>query len=77
MWYDGGDANAAAAVLGHVDIVATDYVDLGGCAEATKQCAIELKTDAATSLWVAIVNSTGTPTYGASDLVAKFGFLPS
>jgi hypothetical protein len=71
------DANAEA-VLGCVNIVAGDYVDLGGCSVATKECALELKAAAeTTSLWVAILNGAGTPTYGANDLIAKFGFLRS
>lgn len=71
------DANGEK-VVGVIAISADDYVDLGGCAVVTTQCALQMKgaTDA-TSLWVAIVNGTGTPTYGASDLVAQFAFVPS
>lgn len=71
------DANATAAVLGQITFAATDYVDLGGVAVATKaNLGLVLQTGAATdSLYVAIVNSTGTPTYGAADdLTGKFGF---
>lgn len=66
----------AEDILAVIPIATSDYVDVGGAAVATKECAIALKAaTATTSLWVGIVNSTGTPTYGASDLVGKFGFL--
>jgi hypothetical protein len=69
------DANSEN-VLAIVPIASTDYLDLGGTAFATKECSVSLELGSATtSLWVAIVNSTGTPTYAAADLIAKFGFL--
>lgn len=69
------DANATAKILGHVAIAATDYVDVGGAKVATKSNLGLVLQAAATSdsLYVAIVNSTGTPTYAADDLTALFG----
>jgi hypothetical protein len=63
-------------VLAIVPMAATDYVDLGNTAYGTKECSVSLKLPAGTtSLWVAIVNATGTPTYGAADLTGRFAFL--
>jgi hypothetical protein len=72
------DTNAEK-VVGILPIVATDYVDVGGAAVASvRNTGLRLKlADAATSLWVAIVNATGTPTYGAADLIGKFCFRRS
>jgi hypothetical protein len=68
------DANSTIAV-GKVTVAATDYVDLGGAAVMSKEVNLPLKLAAtSTSLWVAIVNDTGTPTYAAADLVATFYF---
>lgn len=70
----------AATVLGHVAVATGDYVDLGGSKVAyITNLGVLMQADAsATSLYVAGINSTGTPTYGAaSDLVFKFGFLRS
>jgi hypothetical protein len=69
----------AEKVVGMLPIVAADYVDIGTSAVAQlKNIGLRLKlADAATSLWVAIVNATGTPTYAASDLIGKFCFRRS
>lgn len=71
------DANAES-IVGHVKVAATDYQDVGGAAVACvrniglkMQCA-----SAAASLYVGLI-SGGTGTYGASDLIAKFGFRRS
>lgn len=64
----------ALDVLGVVSIAAADYVDLGGVAVVTKTD-INLPLHAAaasTSLFVAILNQTGTPTYTAAGLKANF-----
>ena len=69
---------AAAAVIGHVAIVAEDYVDLGASkvAYAVGFGALMQAGAGTTSIYVAGINGTGTPTYGAaSDLVFQFGFL--
>jgi hypothetical protein len=72
------DANSAK-IVGVVPIVAADYVDVGGAAVAQlRNIGLRLKLDAADdSLFVAIVNATGTPTYGAADLIGKFCFRRS
>lgn len=74
------DDAECATVLGIVRIATADYIDLGGAKVATaSNIGLLLKAGAATtSLYVAGVNSTGTPTYGAaSDLVLQLGFLRS
>ena len=71
------DANVTATVLGQVAINALDYLDVGTSAVATVS-GIGLVLQAASttdSLYVAVVNGSGAPTYAADDLVAKFGFL--
>lgn len=73
------DDAEVGTVIGHVSIATTDYLDLGGAAVACKVgIGLSLKAGASTtSIYIAAVNSTGTPTYGASDLVIKLGFLRS
>lgn len=66
---------AAEGILAVVPIAEADYLDVGGAAVVTKECAIPLRLLNSTSLYVAIVNAAGTPTYAAASLVAKFGFL--
>lgn len=70
------DANVRDKVLGSVSVPAANYVDLGGASVATVTGIGLLLQGAATtkSLYVGIVNGTGTPTYGAADLTVKFGF---
>lgn len=67
----------ARAFLGHVSIVAADYVALANSKVATKSTGgISLRADdGSTSLWVAAVLRSGTPTYTASGLRLKLGFL--
>lgn len=69
------DANAED-VIGHVALVAGDYVDLGGVSVATKN-GLDLllagNTGSSRSLWVGLI-SGGTPTYGAADaLILRLG----
>jgi hypothetical protein len=73
------DDTEAATVIGHVAVAASDYLDLGANAVAcVKGIGLLLKAGAATtSLYVAGVNGTGTPTFAASDLVIQLGFLRS
>jgi hypothetical protein len=73
------DDTETATVIGFVKIETTDYVDLGGASVACKVgIGLQLKAGGSTtSLYIAGVNGTGTPTYGASDLVVKLGFLRS
>jgi hypothetical protein len=56
--------------------VTADYVDLGGASVATKSN-LNLMMRApgdSTNLALAAVITTGTPTFGATDLVIKLGF---
>ena len=74
------DDTECATVIGWVPVATADYVDLGAAKVACiRNIGLLLKaTAAATSLYVAGVNGTGTPTYGAaSDLVITFGLLRS
>lgn len=73
------DDTEAATVIGFIKIETTDYVDLGGASVACKTGIwLSLKAGAATtSLYIAGINGTGTPTYAASDLVIQLGFLQS
>lgn len=74
------DDTEAGTVIGHVAIAAADYVDLGASKVACiKNIGLLMQAGAATtSLYVAGVNSTGTPTYAAADdLHIQLGFLRS
>jgi len=67
----------AAKYLGAVQVVAADYVDLVNSQSATKS-GVGLVIEAAansTSLWVAAVLRSGTPTYAADALRLKLGLL--
>ena len=72
------DANARA-ILGYVPILSTDYRDLGGCRVACKAgIGLAMKAGSGTTtIYVAGVNGTGTPTFTASGLRLKLGFLRS
>lgn len=79
-----GTANAAPSIsdadtffyMGHIDIAAGDYDDLGGAAVAVvRGLGLQMKPNT-TSLYVAATTG-GAPTYGASDLKFGFGFLRS
>lgn len=71
------DDTEAGTVIGWVPIATTDYVDLGASKVACiRQLGLVLKAGAATtSLYLAGINGTGTPTYAAGDLVIQLGFL--
>lgn len=73
------DDTEAATVIGFVPVAIGDYVDLGGARVAcVRNIGLMLKAGGATtSLYIAGVNGTGTPTYGASELVFQLGFLRS
>ena len=73
------DDTEAATVIGHVAVATTDYVDLGGARVAcVKNIGLMVKAAAgSTTLYVAGVNGTGTPTYTAAGLVMNLGFLRS
>lgn len=70
------DANART-ILGFVDVATSDYKDLGGVKLAFKGnigMAIKPVADS-DDIYVAVVNSTGTPTFTASGLKLRLGFL--
>lgn len=73
------DDTEAATVIGWVPVATSDYIDIGGAKLAcVRNVGLTLKAGAATtSLYVAGVNGTGTPTYSDGDLVVKLGFLRS
>ena len=67
----------AEAILGWVDFATTDYKDVTaskiGC---VKGIGLEVKAAPnSRDLYVAVMNSTGTPTYSANGMIFKFGFL--
>lgn len=66
----------ARNILGVVKVAAADYLDIGGSKVATIR-SLGLVCKAASgsqALYTSIVNSSGTPTFTASGLQAKFGF---
>ena len=75
---DMGAANSAPdpddtellTIIGHVPVVAADWVDMGtGSVACIRNIGLGLKAGASTtSLWVAGINGTGTPTHSASGL---------
>lgn len=70
------DANALN-ILGHVDIAASDWKDLGGVAVACiKGIGLGLEPASGTrNVYIAAVNGTGTPTFAADSLVARLTVL--
>lgn len=74
------DDTESGTVIGWVPIATSDYIDLGANKVAcVRNLGLLLKAGASTtSLYIAGVNGTGTPTYGAAgDLVIQLGFLRS
>ena len=71
---DINDANIAAGLLGRVDVGTADYSTLSGAKVASLKNIGLMVEVPATTLWFAIVNSTGTPTFAASSLKLIFGF---
>ena len=71
------DDTEAGTIIGWVPIAATDYIDVGASDVAcVRGIGLGLKAGAATtSLYIAGVNGTGTPTWGASDLVITLYFM--
>jgi len=70
------DANSLN-ILGFVDIAASDWKDLGGTAVASiKGIGLGLEPASGTaSVYIAVVNGTGTPTFAADSLVARLTVL--
>jgi len=73
------DDTECATVIGIVPVATTDYIDLGAARVACiRNIGLLLKAGAATtSLYVAAVNGTGTPTFSASGLVLQIALLRS
>ena len=70
------DANARNC-LGIVSIAAADYKDFGGVSIATKDSIGKVVKPATgtADIYVAIVSNASTPTYTASGLRGRFGFI--
>ncbi len=70
------DANLIAGTLGYITVLTTDYVTISGAKVATlRNLGLVLECAAASqTLYVSILNETGTPTYTAAGLVGLFGF---
>lgn len=72
-------ANMAANYLGHLDVATSDWKDAGNASVCIKKggdCGLTLRpATGTTTIYAAIRNGTGTPTYAADSLVGKFGFL--
>lgn len=61
--------------LGKISVTAADYIDLGGCRVADiTPIGKEIK-GATTSLWIAGITRSGTPTYTASGIKLKIGTI--
>jgi len=73
------DDTECLTIIGTVAVATTDYVDMGGAKYAClKNIGLEMKAaGGATSLYVACINGTGTPTFTAAGLVLQLGFLRS
>ena len=71
------DDTEAGTIIGWIPIAASDYIDVGASKIAcVRNLGLGLKAGAATtSLYVAGINGTGTPTYAASDLVITLYFM--
>lgn len=70
------DANAVN-ILGRVQVQSTDYYDLGGVKVANlRNLAMLVKAVSGTKdVYVAVVNGTGAPTYTASGIKLRLGFI--
>jgi hypothetical protein len=69
------DANARSNIMCRVPIAAADYTDMGGFRVATVGSLNRMlkAASASTSLYVAAVNGSGTPTFTASGLKLRIG----
>lgn len=64
----------ASSILGVVPVAVADYKDLGGVSIASIKN-IGLSLNASPSLYVAVVNGTGTPTFTATGVKLHLGFV--
>ena len=71
------DDTEAGTIIGWIPVATSDYFDVGASDVACiRNIGLGLKAGAATtSIWIAGVNGTGTPTFGASDLVISLYFM--
>lgn len=80
-----GPFNAAPAIsdadagyyVGHISVATDDYKDLGGVSVASPTVSEKIMQLLSTSLFIAAVNLSGTPTHTASGLVLKLGISRS
>lgn len=69
------DANARN-ILGGVSILAANYFDIGGASYTTKaDINLRLKTNGSRDLYIAAIIRSGTPTFTASGIKLKLGFI--
>ena len=67
---------AARSILGApISIASGDWKDLGGCKVAGKEGLGKLVSGGGADLYVAVVLTGGTPTFTASGVRLKFGFI--
>lgn len=66
----------ARNIVGHVAVATTDYVDIGNSKIGTKtNLGLVVKSDGSTrSLYLAVVNGSGTPTFTATGVRVKIGY---
>lgn len=70
------DANAVAILGGPIAIAAADWKDLGGAKVAGKENIGKIvKPNSGRSLYAAIVNGAGTPTFASGVIQVRFGFI--
>lgn len=69
------DANARLNFLARVPIASTDYTDIGGFRVATvgSQDKLIKAASGTTSIYIAVINGSGTPTYSAAGLKLRIG----
>lgn len=70
------DANGRS-IIGKVSVAAGDYIDIGGCriADVTPIGKVLKAATGQTSLWVAAITRSATPTYTAAGLKLKLGVI--
>lgn len=67
----------ARKIIGRVNVLASDYIDLGGVRVAVLSSINQVLKAAsgATSVWIATITRSGAPTYTASGIRLKIGVL--
>ena len=71
------DANLSAGLIGIVSVATTDWVTVSGTKVATiRNIGLPVKAVSGTDdLYIAVLNSTGTPDWDADSLVVQIGAL--